>query len=562
MENLNTLTIGIYGIKDINNSSIPTISHDHGISIINNGKIIYNIELERLNRNKHSADMADMIYNLLKEKQLLDKECNIIFTDNVLGRAFINNIGNIRFEAPINNNLKSEIEEGKLWWLSKPKKAHILNHELAHIGSCLPFYGSFKENSLLIHFDGGASKSNFSVWTYKSGIIKNLEYGWNLKWLSSLFNANALTFALVNAKQHELNSVPGKFMGFASYGKYNSLIEEWLEKNSYFENIWGSKSVFFNSLKLKFGVELNYFDQQNDFLQDIAATIHHIFVRESFKEFEKFQTLSQTDYLYYSGGSALNIILNTKIIDSNIFKQVFIPPCCNDSGLSLGAAAFYEWSKKTNIKIHSPYLNNWNIEDYNLQYSNSTIIETAKQLINNKIIGVCNGFGEIGPRALGNRSILSLASSKKIARKVSVDLKKREWYRPVAPIMLEKNTKYFTGLDSINILSKYMLMDFKIADNKASEIEGAVHINGSARIQTIFNRSENPFIYDLLEYLDKEFNVKALINTSFNIKGEPIVHSENNALKSATNMGLDFVVLNGKIQDIKQIESTNPRAVN
>lgn len=547
-------TIGIYGIKDINNSKIPTLSHDHGITIMKNGRVIYTIELERINRNKHSADMGDMIYDLLKEKKLLDKQLNLVFVDNVLGRSFINNIGNIRFEAPLNNGLKSNIEEGRLWWLNQTKKAYILNHELAHLGSCLPFFGPFKDNSLLIHFDGGASKSNFSAWTYKNGELKNLEFGWKLKWLSSLFNANAVTFALVNAKQHELNSVPGKFMGFASYGSYSSIIEDWLKENKYFENIWGSKNVFFKSIESKFGIKLKLFDQKNSLLQDIAATIHHIFVRESYNEFEKFKNITKTDYLYYSGGSALNIILNTKLIKSNLFKQVFIPPCCNDSGLSLGAAAFYEWINNKNCKIHSPYLNNWNIKDYKIEYSINSIKETAQLLIRNKVIGVCNEYGEIGPRALGNRSILCLASSNKLALEVSTKLKKREWYRPVAPIMLEKNSKYFTGLSSINQLSKYMLLDFNILDDKKRELEGAVHISGTARIQTIFNREDNPFIYDLLEYLDEKFGVKALINTSFNIKGEPIVHTTNDAVKSASNMGLGAVILNGELKILTNLK--------
>ncbi len=548
MTNIYNYTLGIYGIQDINNSGIPMISHDHGIAIMHNGKVLFNIQLERLDRNKYSNAMQNMLYGLLKEKKLLDKNCNMVFVDNILGRSFVNSIGNIRFEAPINQKLKPDVEDGRLWWLDRPKKAYVLNHELAHLGSCLPFYGAFKENSLLVHFDGGASQSNFSVWLFKNGKLVNLEYHWELKWLSSLFNANALTFAMVKAKQHELNSVPGKFMGFASYGKYDVEIEQWLKENQYFENIWGSISTFFKALELKFGVKLKFIDQKNPIIQNIAATIHHVFVRESFKEIEKWQVKTKTNYLYYSGGAALNIVLNTKLVESNMFNDVFIPPCSNDSGLALGAAAFCEWREKYVIKAHSPFLNNWGIENYTTSYTDDTIKQVANMLINNKIVGISNGYGEIGPRALGNRSIICLASSKKIAKKISMVHKKREWYRPVAPIMLEKNAKHFTGLSVINHLSRYMLLDFNILKNKRKELEGAIHVNGTARIQTVFKRSENSFIYDLLNLLDAEFGIKALINTSFNTKDEPIVHTLNNALQSAKNMGLDAVVLNGKIE--------------
>lgn len=541
-------TIGIYGIQDINNTIIPTMSHDHGICIMQNGKVLFNAQLERINRKKHSDAMPEMIYDLLKNKKLFNQNCVLIFTDNVLGRSFINAAGNIRFEAPLSEKLHTSFEKGRLWWLNKQKEAFVLNHELAHIGSCLPFFGGFKNNSLMIHFDGGASLSNFSVWHYINGEIKNIKYDWNFKWLSGLFNSNALTFALVNAKPHDLNSVPGKFMGFASFGSYNEEIEDWLIQHNFFNDIWGSKKVFLEQVKLKFGLELKAITQKNKILQNIAATIHHIFVRELFNEIKTLQTLIKANYLYYSGGSALNIVLNTKIIKSELFKDVFIPPCCNDSGLALGAAAFYEWKKHGRIETGTPFLNNWGIEQYKSEFDHFTIKKVVELLLNKKIIAICNNYGEVGPRALGNRSIICLASSKKLAQKVSMTHKKREWYRPVAPIMLEKNCSYFANNNTVHHLANYMLMDFEIDKNKQKEIEGAVHVDGTARIQTISHKNDNPFMFEILNELDQKHNIKALINTSFNIKGEPIVHTIDDARKSAVNMKLDAVVLNGRLE--------------
>lgn len=551
MTDSNHFTIGIYGIQDINNSDIPTISHDHGICIMQNGKIVFNIQLERLNREKHSDAMPEMLYELLKKKKLLKQNCKFIFVDNVLGRSFINTIGNIRFEGPINSALSTSYEEGKLWWLDHKKNAHVLNHELAHLGSCLPFYGNFKNNSLLVHFDGGASISNFSTWEFKNETLKNIDFNWKLKRLSSLFNANALTFAMVKAKAYDLNSVPGKFMGFASFGKYDAEIEEWLEQNDFFENIWSNKQVFFKALNVKFGINLNYIDQKNPIIQNIAATIHHIFVRDTFKEIELLQKNTQADYLYYSGGSALNIVLNTKLVNSGMFKNVFIPPCCNDSGLAIGAAAFYEWANNKRIETTNAYINNWNIENYKPDYTNKTINDVANLILKGGVIGICNGYSESGPRALGNRSIVSLASSSKLAQKVSMQHKNREWYRPVAPIMLENNAKYFTGLNHINHLAKYMLLDFDIVKDRQKEIEGVVHVDGTARIQCLSTRDENPFMFDLLTLLSEKYDVKALINTSFNTKGEPIVHTAMDAVQSAANMQLDAVVINGELKKLK-----------
>ena len=230
---------------------------------------------------------------------------------------------------------------------------------------------------------------------------------------------------------------------------------------------------------------------------------------------------------------------------------MFIPPCTNDSGLSIGAGAFVEQIKHGKVQPHGPYLNNWNLPDPEFDYTMDDVEQVASLLVEEKVIAVCNAYAETGPRALGNRSILALANSKKLAKKVSEEYKRREWYRPVAPIMLEKNTKYFTGVEKVNHLSKYMLLDFEVLPDKRKEIEGVVHIDGTSRIQTIFDRNENQYMFDLLTILDNKYGVKALINTSFNIKGEPIVHTQDDAMRSAKNMKLDAVVINGQLKIIK-----------
>ncbi|NOQ24732.1 MAG: hypothetical protein GQ564_05150 [Bacteroidales bacterium] len=544
-------TLAIYGIKDIKNSGYPVFVHDHNVSLFKNSKLNRHVQLERITRRKYDNSIEKQIHDLLKNEKLINQDFDIVFIDNVIGRAFISADGGIRFEGPLNKELIVGLEKGRCWWYGKETEAYVLNHELAHIYSCLPFFGNFKENSLLVHFDGGASMSNFSAWTYKNSSLSKIEYHWDLKYLSSLFNANALAFAIIGAKEFDQHSVPGKLMGFASFGEYSIELEIWLIENDFFQNIWGKKSMFFEKVKKDWNIDLNSFDLHNSFLQNIAATFQYVFQRDFLEKIKTLKTITSTDYLYLTGGSALNILVNTEIINSNLFNDVFIPPCTNDSGLSIGAGAFVEHLKHGKIELHDPYLNNWNLSNCEVAYDDKDIKEVAKQLIDGKVIGVCNGFGESGPRALGNRSILALANSKQLAKKVSEEHKKREWYRPVAPIMLEKNAKYFTGLNEIHHLSKYMLLDFTINEDKRKEIEGVVHVDGTSRIQTIFKRSDNPFIFDLLEILDKEFKIKALINTSFNIKGEPIVHTVSDAERSALNMRLDGVVLNGKLKIIK-----------
>ncbi|WP_282037533.1 carbamoyltransferase C-terminal domain-containing protein [Saccharicrinis aurantiacus] len=540
-------TLSIYAIQDRLDSETPYFVHDHGITLMDQGKIIKHLTFERTSRNKHDNKLQNSLYDILKGEGLLHPDdYDLVFPDNVVGRSVISKCGRLRFEAPLSNTLLSNPEKGRCWWLDHERDAYAINHELAHIGSCLPFYGGYKEDSLLIHFDGGGSLSNFSAWHYKDGKVQNIEFHWKFKYLSSFFNANPIVFGIIGAKYNQQNSVPGKMMGLASYGSYNEKIECWLKQNNYFANLWGKKGAFYQSAQKEFGWKGNQLHTNDSFLQDIVATMQFIFIREFTAELKILQQQTSARHLYYTGGSALNIVANKHIVDANIFEDVFIPPCTEDSGLSLGSAAYVEFLKHGNVAKHSPYQLNWGLS--NTATSLNDIPQIAKALSEGKVIGVCNGAAECGPRALGNRSILALANSKKLAKKVSEEHKGREWYRPVAPIMLEKNALHYTGGKSIHNLADLMLLDFDIQEDKQNEIEGVVHVDGTARIQTIRSKDQNPFMFDLLSYLDSNYNCKALINTSFNKRGEPIVHSHQDAVKSAKNMNLDGVVLDGKLQ--------------
>lgn len=544
----NKPTLAIYGIQDRTNSEWPLYVHDHSLALFEGGKLKKLLQLERKSRAKRDNRLYQQIYSILKEEKLIGKPYDLIFVDNVIGRAFISTEGNMRFEAPLCSELSTDMEKGISYWVDGERDAYVLNHELSHIFSCLPFYGNFKENSLLIHFDGGGSKSNFSAWVWKNNQIQVVEYHWDLKYLSSFFNANGLNFAILGANILDQNAVPGKLMGFASFGTYSQEIELWLKENDYFQQEWKSRKNFFEKARERFGYKKTQLDLKEPFIQDVVATFQEIFTRDLLTELTRLQNEINADYLYYTGGSALNIVANNRIIESNLFQQVYIPPCAEDSGLALGAAAYMEYQKHGEVENLSPYLNNWGIEEYEVSYTEEDLREIAKILMEKKVIGVCNSYGEVGPRALGNRSILALANDKALADKVSIEHKGREWYRPIAPIMLKENLEYFTGRTGDFPLSKYMLMDFQVIPEKRKEIEGVVHVNGSSRIQTIDARADNPFIYDLLTYLQKHYNVKALINTSFNKKGEPIVHTIEGAEQSARNLKLDAVVLNGKLK--------------
>ncbi len=539
-------TLAIYGIQDRKDLDYPLMVHDHNLALMHNGRVRYFLQQERISHRKRDCSLHIDLKSILKGKKLLAADYDLVFVDNVVGRTFLTRDGEVRFEAPLNTRLSDGLEKGRCWWFGQEREGYVLNHEMAHMFSCLPFFGPFRENSLLVHFDGGASLSNFSAALFRNGKFRWIESHWDLKPMSSIYNVNALVFSILGAKLPGQNSVPGKFMGFAGWGSYQPEIEEWLVAHQYFQDIWGKTAVFFQRVKKDFGIELRSFDQKNPFLQDVAATLQHIFVKNVLKKIFRLANETGARNLYYTGGSALNIVANSQIIENGIFENVFIPPCCDDSGLALGAAAFAEWTKHGEVKIHAPYLNNWGIEEGVTRHSFETVQAVALMLVEGDIIGVCNGFGEAGPRALGNRSLLALADSKKRARKLSMEKKGREWYRPLAPVALVRNTKYFSGQQDIHPLSKYMLIEFPVLPEHRKEIAGALHVDGTARFQTIFERKENPFIYDLLELLERDYGVRALINTSFNTQGMPIVHTSRDAHVAAKEMHLDALILDGK----------------
>lgn len=546
-------TVAIYGIKDRNLFKYPAFVHDHNICVMQAGKVLQYLHLERYTKRKYDNRLDLFIEQLADENVLqLPEDFDLVCVNDFVGNAFVSKDGRLRFEANKQESLAFDTFKSNAYfqydgWNGKEINAFLCQHEVAHICSTLPFFSDFKDNSLLISIDGGSSLGNYSAFLYKDGKIKLIENNWtDLGFASKLFNDNSLSFKMLNASPGMHCAVPGKLMGFASWGSYSPEIEDWLLNNNYFKEYWNKESDILESIKKKFGVDAE-FDTHDPFMQNIAATMQSIFEKAVLNKMESLQRRFHADYLYYGGGCALNIVTNTKIVESGLFKNVFIAPCCNDSGLSIGAAAFLERQKGNEIRIHTPYLNNVGLDcvDTNSP-SNELLRECAKILLSKGIIGVCNGYGEAGPRALGNRSLLALPNDKTLSQKLSMTVKKREWYRPVAPIML-KTVAEKVAKQRITPISKYMLSDFEIKHEFDNDLCGVIHANQTSRIQTLESRNDNPFMFDLLTYLFENHGVLALINTSFNAQGEPIVHTKDDAFQSAKRMNLDALVYNNQL---------------
>ena len=546
-------TLAIYGIQDRNNLGYPGYVHDHSLCLMQSGEVKQYLQLERYTRKKYDHRMPHHLETILNKKLInISGNCDWVFVNSFVGSSFISKNGKVRFDTLPEKQLGVQAQEGYGWlelekWQGKPIKTYSVSHELAHVFSCLPFFGEFKDNSLLISFDGGASLGNFAAFHYQNRELKVLACDWDLREFTHFFNANGLSFALLGVSPKHHNSLAGKLMGFAAYGRYHPEIIQWLEENNYFFDYWTQKDHFHESAQQRFGWQGKMGDLTDSFLQDIAFAFQYIFQQQFLTRLQSLQQQLKADYLYYAGGCALSIPTNRQIVRNGWFKEVYIPPCCNDSGLSIGGAAFLEWKKQHKVKLHSPYLNNVGTTYAPNKLNMSLIFQLTEAILQDKIIGIYQGPGEVGPRALGNRSIVALPHSKTLAKKISEDCKKREWYRPIAPIMLARNAALVTGQASLSHLADYMLMDFEILPQYQEALAGVVHVNGTARIQVIRDSSQNPLMFYLLTHLEKQHGILALINTSFNAQGEPIVHTQAQALASGQAMGLDGVLLNEKL---------------
>jgi carbamoyltransferase len=271
------------------------------------------------------------------------------------------------------------------------------------------------------------------------------------------------------------------------------------------------------------------------------------------------KNITKSKNVCVSGGSFLNCSSNEQILKSKLFDNCYFIPPSDDSGIPLGCAwyAYQELLDITSVDVLSPYLGktysrNDVVEAIN-KYPNLIFNETTNDeelydtisywLSLNRVVGWFQGGSEIGPRALGNRSILASPINSWITPHINSDIKKREWYRPFAPaVLFEHQSKIFES----DVYSPYMLVTTKVKEEWRSRIPAVTHIDNSARHQSVTKESNNKF-YNLLNSFYEKTGVPVLLNTSFNGPKEPIVESPIDAINTFIDTGLDFLVINNFI---------------
>jgi len=293
--------------------------------------------------------------------------------------------------------------------------------------------------------------------------------------------------------------------------------------------------------------------------KDIAAALQMITEEALLKIINNVYKVTKCENLVLAGGVGLNSVNNGKILRESPFKKIWIQPDAGDGGTSLGAA-FYVYNtilgKKRNFiftnaylgpEFSTQYIKNF-LDKNKIKYSKfkddkDLIKKTAKLIYDNNVIGWFQGRMEWGPRALGSRSILSNACNRDMQRLLNEKVKHREKFRPFAPVVCEDDAlKYFECDNPIPEPTDFMLMVYPIKKKWHDKIPAVTHVDGSGRLQTI-RRSQNPLYYNLIKEFGKLSGIPILINTSFNIRGEPIVCTPYDAYKCMMGTGIDYLVI-------------------
>jgi carbamoyltransferase len=259
-----------------------------------------------------------------------------------------------------------------------------------------------------------------------------------------------------------------------------------------------------------------------------------------------------------AGGVALNSVANGKILMSRIFKNVFFQPAATDAGGALGAA-LYAYNnilgKKRNYVMKDAFLGpkfsdkeiKEFLESKNVKFeklSEKEIIKAAAEAIaGNKVLGWFQDRMELGPRALGHRSILANPSNPKMKAILNEKVKHREWFRPFAPSVLLENVRDYFDFD---IDMPFMIITLPVKEERRKRIISATHIDGTARPQTTIQKREGIY-HRLIREFDSLTDVPALINTSFNLRGEPIVCSPQDAFSDFMKTKMDYLILGNYI---------------
>jgi carbamoyltransferase len=590
---------------------ISAFYHDSAAALVIGGKIIAAAQEERFTRDKHTpAFPVEAIKYCLEEAGLeLDDLDAIVFYDKPLLKFerllqtyySFSPKGLLSFlkAIPVWINekmfLKRMIHEGLSDvgpYTKKNVKLLFPEHHLSHAASA--FYPSAFQESAILTIDGVGEWCTASIGLGKGEkieLLREMEFPHSVGLLYSAF-----TYYL----GFTVNSGEYKLMGLAPYGNEHSdqttefiakikseLVDikedgsVWLNQK-YFNYATGLRMVHDQKWKELFGVARREGESELEQIHcNLAIAIQKVTEEIVIKMAREAKRLTNSEYLCMAGGVALNCVANGKLLEENIFKEVYIQAASGDAGGALGAA----------LAVSHMYFEEERIIDYTYDQMNGTYLGpdysekeiqsmnkrnnaqfkkyedfkdltafVASKLADGNVVGWFQGRMEFGPRALGNRSILGDARNPEMQKKLNLKIKYREGFRPFAPSVLAEDAREYFDLKAD---SPYMLVvapviesrRLKLPDNydelplwerlyhQRSDLQSITHLDFSARVQSVYKET-NPRYHALIQEFKNQTSYGLVVNTSFNVRGEPIVCTPFDAFRCFMSTEMDYLVIN------------------
>lgn len=554
--------------------------HDSAACLLRDGHIVAAASEERFTRKKHDADFpANAIRYCLEEGRVKSSDLDYVgFYDKPL----------LKFERILATYLSTFPRSylafmkavpvwlrEKLWTKDRIKRELSYNGEIlfaehheSHAASA--FLVSPFEEAAILTVDGVGEWATASL---AEGLGNKIRM---LKQIDFPHSLGLLYTAFTSYLGFKANSAEYKVMGLAPYGepKYydrimNNLIDvrddgSFRLNMDYLAYAYGLKMTnarFANLFEGPVREPESPLDQRH---KDLAASIQKVTEEVMLKLAFALHKQTSHDNLCMAGGVALNCVANGRILREGPFAKVFIQPAAGDAGGALGVAKYIYHTVLGNPRDSTlddvylgPSFSSEQIQSlldtagapYQKLKRNELIETVARLIADQSVVGWFQGRMEFGPRALGNRSILADARSAENKDRVNLKIKFRESFRPFAPSVLEE---YCSEFFDLGCASPYMLLVAQVKEDKRV-IPAVTHLDGSARIQTV-SRDSNPMFYDLIAEFHKLTGVPVIINTSFNVRGEPIVCTPEDAFRCFMRTDMDFLVMDHFILDKREMK--------
>ena len=540
--------------------------HDSSACLVRDGELVFAVAEERISRAKHDARFPEnairacLDFALVKAERL-DEVC---FGWQMAGAAFRHDLkcyASGKMPATYANGLNSTLHFMSMWhqeggakrftqiFGATKARMRFVGHHLAHALSAYSFSGF--DDAAVVVMDGRGAWEATSIWHGRDGRLEHvltIPFPDSVGYFYSEFT-EYLGF--------QRNSDEWKVMGLAPYGKPGMDLRAFIDAEVAPYKVNARKLVAngaapFGEMVRLFGPRRVPESEIDERHKDVAYAVQDACEVAMTSVVKMAIEKTKSRNVCLAGGVALNSKANGKIVSSGMVDKFFVQPAASDDGVALGAALapYMDGDGRLPMKAmrHAylgPEFDDEAIEralkTYKLKYARlSDVAATAAEsLSKGQILGWFQGRMEFGPRALGNRSILADPRDPEMNAKVNNAVKFREWWRPFAPSMKKEAASEY--LESASD-SPFMILTAQVRPEKRAVIPSVTHVDGSARPQTV-EKEINPLYWRLIDEFGKLTGVPVIMNTSFNLRGEAIVHTPTDAIRTFFSSGMDVLVI-------------------